>query len=206
MELPVAASRSLPVRGADLTYYPGFFPAGIPDLYFRELRDGLQWQQVPIVLFGKRMLQPRLVAWYGDPGVTYRYSGASFKATGWLDPLDAIRAALLRELGINFNSVLCNRYRDGRDSMGWHSDDEPELGARPKIASVSFGAERPFHLRAKDRQSTPVKLNLGHGSVLLMAGETQRNWQHSLPKLTRNCGERINLTFRQLAGPGGHLA
>ncbi len=198
LELSTRDSHSLPLAGASVTYYPDFFPANAADQYFDQLQAGLEWQQFPIFLFGRRLLQPRLIAWYGEPGLTYSYSGNNFIARGWLEPLNEIRQVLQQRLGISFNAVLCNRYRDGRDSMGWHSDDEIELGARPMIASVSLGATRQFRLREKNNKSHSVRLELSHGSVLLMGGDTQKNWQHCLPKTTRLYEERINLTFRRL--------
>ena len=201
LDLPAEQEQYLPLHGASVSYYPGFFPNEIADGYRAGMIEYLDWQQLPIVLFGKRMLQPRLIAWFGDPGVRYSYSGNHFEATGWIEPLGQIRRALQQRLGISFNAVLCNRYRDGRDSMGWHSDDEHELGAQPVIASVSFGAVRQFRLREKGNTSRSVKMELGHGSVLVMAGDTQKNWQHCLPRTKNACAERINLTFRSLPAP-----
>ncbi len=193
--------QTLPLAGARVTYHPEFFPPATADYYFKLLKTALDWQQVPIVLFGRKLLQPRLIAWYGDAGVAYGYSGNQFQADGWIDPLHEIKNILQQRLGIAFNAVLCNLYRDGRDSMGWHSDDEIDLGAKPVIAAISLGATRPFRLRAKNNSCQSFKLELDHGSLLLMAGDTQQNWQHSLPKIAGYCEPRINLTFRRLPAP-----
>lgn len=158
-------------------------------------------------------MQPRLVAWQGDPGASYTYSGLTLEPAPWSGAVAAIRdlvweaiegAAPAFAAGREpFNGVLCNRYRDGSDSMGWHSDDEGELGPEPLIASVSLGAARPFQLRRKDDKSIKHEVLLENGSLLLMAGGTQRHWQHQLPKRKRVGDERVNLTFRWVR-PNGH--
>ena len=151
------------------------------------------WKAESITLWGKQHLQPRLTAWHGE--ARYTYSGLT------LDPLPftplqlAIKAAVEAASGYRFNSVLLNYYRSGRDSMGMHSDDEPELGPRPVIASVSFGETRSFILKHKRSKET-VKLDLPSGSLLVMSGDTQRNWLHGINKSTRAIHPRVNLTFR----------
>jgi len=151
------------------------------------------WRQDSIVLFGKRHLQPRLTAWYGD--ASYTYSGLRLDPLPWTPLLAEIRAAVEAACGLHFNSVLLNYYRDERDSMGMHSDDEAELGPEPAIASLSYGATRSFVLRHKRNKRT-VKLDLHDGSLLLMSGSLQSNWLHGINKSTRSIGERLNLTFR----------
>ena len=154
------------------------------------------WKAEHITLYGRRHLQPRLTAWHGE--ASYTYSGLT------LDPLPftalqrEIKAAVEAATGRRFNSVLLNYYRNERDSMGMHSDDEPELGAAPAIASVSFGATRSFILRHKRSKQT-VKLDLEAGSLLLMSGETQKNWLHGINKQAQHCGPRVNLTFRYIS-------
>jgi alkylated DNA repair dioxygenase AlkB len=154
------------------------------------------WRAEYITLWGRRMAQPRLTAWHGQ--ASYTYSGLR------LDPLPftplqlLIKEAVEAASGQRFNSVLLNYYRDGRDSMGMHSDDEAELGPEPVIASVSFGATRPFILRHKRSRRT-VKIDLHAGSLLLMAGPTQAHWQHGINKTARLVGPRVNLTFRNIA-------
>ena len=159
----------------------------------------LDWQQHRLKLFGRECLTPRLCAWHGDPDARYGYSGQTLEPLPWNDPLAALRRRLETALDCAFNSVLANLYRDGADSMGWHSDDERELGAEPLIASLSLGAPRRFLLRhRRQRELDTLQLELGHGSLLVMAGATQRCWRHSLPKTRRPVGPRVNLTFRRV--------
>ena len=163
---------------------------------FARLRAETPWRQDSIVLFGKRHLQPRLTAWYGD--ASYTYSGLRLEPLPWTPLLAELRTAVEQACGRRFNSVLLNYYRNERDSMGMHSDDEPELGPEPAIASLSFGATRGFILRHKYNKRT-VKLPLNDGSLLLMSGTLQSYWLHGINKATRALGERINLTFRYIA-------
>ncbi len=162
---------------------------------FLALRGSLDWQQRSIMMFGKPVTQPRLVAFHGDPGLNYRYSGATLRAPGWTAPLLIIQERLLATLGIRFNSVLCNLYRDGSDCVGWHADSERDLGDRPTIASVSFGALRRFMLKPR-KEGRPVEFTPAHGSLLVMGGDLQKHWLHQVPRTRENVGERINLTFR----------
>ncbi len=165
--------------------------------YFDRLYRELAWQQTHITMHGKRLPVPRLDVWYGDAGRDYRYSGASFRALPWTGTLAEIKTDLEQRLKLGFSSALANLNRDGQDSVAWHSDDAPELGRNPVIASLSLGAERRFALRHKShRDLEPVRLDLPSGALLLMAGETQHHWQHQLSKTARTVGPRINLTFR----------
>nr|KAJ9632718.1 hypothetical protein H2204_007805 [Knufia peltigerae] len=147
-------------------------------------------------MFGNWVDSPRLSCWIGDPQARYRYSGAEFVPHPWPPRLSALRDRLQAEGLGRFNSVLLNRYRGGGDYMGWHSDDEPELGPAPLIASLSLGAARRFLLRRRDDTTRKAEFLLAHGDLLLMGGATQRHYQHALPKMARVQGERINLTFR----------
>jgi alkylated DNA repair dioxygenase AlkB len=167
---------------------------------FARLRDGIEWSQHEVVLFGRRMTSPRLSAWHGDPDARYAYSGIVHDPLPWLPVLLQIRARVETTLATRFNAVLANLYRDGRDGMGWHSDNERELGAMPVIASASFGAGRRFALRHR-RSGRRESLLLEPGSLLVMAGDSQRCWQHALPKTATACGPRINLTFRYVVAP-----
>lgn len=187
---------NLPDNGVH--YLPGWLPALEADRLYRTLQDGVSWQVHRIRLFGHWVDSPRLSCWMGDADAHYRYSGADFAPWPWLPALLPLRERLQQDCRSRFNSVLLNRYRDGRDSMGWHSDDEPELGERPVIASLSLGAPRRFLLRRRDDHSHKREFLLGHGDLLVMAGDSQRDWQHALPKTARPLGERINLTFRQV--------
>jgi alkylated DNA repair dioxygenase AlkB len=162
----------------------------------RLLRE-LAWQSEEILLFGRHVAVPRLVCWYGDPGATYRYSGVSHQPSPWHEVLADLRTRIEAFSGHVFNAVLCNRYRSGRDSMGWHADDEPELGERPFIASLSLGAERLFRIRHRGTGRT-LDVPLRDGDLLLMGGELQSHWRHCVPRTARPCGERINLTFRRI--------
>ncbi len=181
----------------DVRLYRDWWAPDQSQVYFDRLYRELAWQQTQITMHGKRLPVPRLDVWYGDAGRDYRYSGASFRALPWTETLREIKLELENRLGIGFNSMLSNLYRTGQDSVAWHSDDEPELGRNPVIASVSLGAERRFALRHKNRRDlAPVRLDLPNGSLLLMAGETQHYWQHQLSKTARSVGPRINLTFR----------
>jgi len=144
-------------------------------------------------------LQPRLIAWYGDSGGDYTYSGIRLQPLPWTGDLLNIKEHIEAIAKAKFNSVLLNYYRDNRDSMGFHSDDEPELGTQPTIASLSLGQERTFVLKHRTNQTLkPVRIRLASGSVLLMKGATQKNWKHAIDKEAKPCGPRVNLTFRQI--------
>jgi alkylated DNA repair dioxygenase AlkB len=187
---------------ADLTYLPSFFAADRERL-LEQLLSTTAWRQDVITLYGAPTPIPRLQAWYGDPGRTYTYSGIVLEPQPWTPALLEIRTAIEPEAGVRFNSVLCNRYRDGRDGVAWHADDEPELGAEPVIASVSFGAVRPFRFRHQRDPDLTYELELASGSLLLMRGPTQACWKHQIAKTAKPVGERVNLTFRVIVdGPG----
>lgn len=164
---------------------------------FEALKSEIAWRQEPIQMFGKRYMQPRLLAWYGDEGVSYRYSGIRHDPEAWSPGLASLRTRIEALSDARFNSVLANLYRDHRDSMGLHSDDEPELGSQPVIASLSLGEERVFRLKHRhDKSIRPIRLPLASGTLLVMRGDTQSNWRHEVPKQAKPCGPRINLTFR----------
>jgi alkylated DNA repair dioxygenase AlkB len=188
--------------GGELSWGAEFLPPEEADRAFTSLLAGVPWKQEHVVLFGRRIAQPRLSCWMGDPGAVYTYSGATFEPSPWVEAAAAIRRRLEAATGALFNSVLLNLYRNGADSMGFHADDEPELGDAPVIASVSLGATRRFVLRPRRRRgSTPtMRLPLDHGSLLVMRGETQKLWSHGVPKEPQVAGARINLTFRLLSG------
>lgn len=182
---------------AGFAYQPAFLSPVEADSLLRQLWQDVAWRQDEIVLFGRRVRQPRLVGWCADPGVVYRYSGLRLEPAPWPEPLDRLRVRLDHALGAQFNSVLLNAYRDGADSMGWHADDEPELGTDPLIASVSLGASRRFRLRP--RQGGPSSgIDLAHGSLLVMRDRSQADFRHAVPKTRRAVGLRINLTFREV--------
>ncbi len=184
--------------GADVRLWPRAFSADEADELLAALLTGIDWQQEDIVLFGERRRVPRLVAWHGDPGTAYTYSGTAHEPLPWAPTLQSIRDRVEALTSHSFNSVLLNRYRDGRDGMGWHADDEHELGHEPAIASVSLGATRRFKLRHRRQHDAVATIELAHGDLLLMAGGTQHCYVHALPKTTLAVGERINLTFRRV--------
>jgi len=157
------------------------------------------WRAEEVVIWGRKLPQPRLTAWYGDPGRSYAYSGILLQPLPWTALLLDIKTRVEAAAGSGFNSVLLNYYRDERDSIGFHSDDEPELGERPVIASFSLGVERTLTFKHKRlKQVGPVRLRLPSGSLLLMRGETQHCWRHGITKETQPCGPRVNLTFRTI--------
>ncbi len=181
-------------------YFSNFLNKPEADVLLQVFLEELNWQQSPILMFGKMVMQPRLTAWYGDPEKAYTYSGVRNEPLPWHPDLLILRELLMIKTKRNFNSVLANRYRTGEDSMGWHSDDEKELGVNPVIASISLGEERMFHIRKKNTSGDALKLKLEHGSLLLMKDNSQDNYQHALPKTKIRCNERINLTFRTIKG------
>ena len=163
----------------------------------------IPWRQERIRLFGKTYLQPRLICWMGDPGCSYAYSGKRYEPEPWHPLVAELRCRIEKIAGTAFSSVLLNQYRDGQDSMGWHADDEPELGDRPVIASLSFGVERVMHFRHRhDRDISAQRIALADGSLLIMRGDTQANWKHAIPKTRKPLGPRVNLTFRHIVHAG----
>lgn len=166
-----------------------------PDELLSRLVEDTHWRQETVTVFGRRHLQPRLTAWHGDR--RYAYSGLTLDPQPWTPLLQQVRAAVEEASRHHFNSVLLNYYRDGRDSMGMHSDDEPELGPNPVIASLSLGEERQFILKHK-RSGETLKFPLPSGSLLVMAGATQHHWLHGINKSSRKMGPRLNLTFRNI--------
>ena len=177
--------------------WPRFLSEQRAEQIFWQLAESLAWEQHAIRLFGRMVNQPRLTAFYGEPGVSYQYSSLRFSAIEWSGPLLDLACQVSEVAGERFNSVLCNYYRDGQDSMGWHADDEPELGDNPVIASVSLGASRRFDLKPKsDTTDQKHSIWLESGSCLLMGGDLQHHWLHQIPKTKRIHEPRINLTFR----------
>lgn len=186
------------IPDASILYFPEFFPADQANGMFQKLINGITWKQNTIKMYGKENPVPRLEAWYGDPGKSYTYSGITMQPTPWNDDLKIIKDSIEPVSGVIFNSVLINHYRDGKDRVAWHSDDEKELGRNPVIGSVSLGAERNFKLRHKQHRVNGLKkqITLRHGSLLLMKGSTQHHWMHEIPRTAKPIGPRINLTFR----------
>ncbi|MGI9295188.1 MAG: alpha-ketoglutarate-dependent dioxygenase AlkB family protein [Pseudomonadales bacterium] len=181
--------------GANVQLFPDLL-VDRSDEWFEALRKQIAWQQHRLTLFGKTLNAPRLSAWYGDPNAHYSYSNIQLLPKPWIRPLLDIKHIIEAISGEKFNSVLANLYRDGSDSMGWHADDEIELGAEPVIASVSLGAQRRMRWRHKKREFASQSTDLPNGSLLLMRGHTQREWQHCVSKVAKLSAERINLTYR----------
>lgn len=185
----------IPVEDGELAFMPQL-PLALPNAeVLQRLLDETAWREEMITVWGKQHLQPRLSAWYGE--ASYTYSGKTFTPLPFTPLQLQIKEAAERATGHRFNSVLLNCYRNERDSMGFHSDDEPELGPDPAIASVTFGEARTFILKHK-RLPRTVKLDLTDGSLLLMAGALQKNWRHGINKETKPRGLRVNLTFRRI--------
>lgn len=182
---------------AELGLDPTWLSRTEADALFEALLAGIGWEVHRIRMFGRQIDSPRLSCWIGDPGASYTYSRTRFQPHPWPATLASLRARLRETLDVDFNSVLANRYRDGRDAMGWHSDDEPELGPQPVIASLSLGATRRFALKPRG-EGGGLTLDLPHGSLLVMRGDTQTRYRHALPRTARPVGERINLTFRRV--------
>ena len=181
----------------DLCLIREFFDPSQGNEFLQALLAVDQWRQDAIKRGRKEIQLPRLTLWYGNSGKNYSYSGIRMKPLPWNEPLLKIKQAVDAEAGVKFNSVLLNLYRNERDSVAWHSDDEPELGKNPIIASVSLGATRRFVLRHKREKRFPkIELALSHGSLLLMRGPTQHYWVHAIPKSKNPIGPRLNLTFR----------
>lgn len=192
--------KSLPPDGR-LRVFENWLTGASADRMFNRLHAEIDWQARSIRMFGRIIEQPRRIAFQGDPGVVYRYSGDDYRAEAWHPLVEELRDRLAEEFGETFNSALINLYRDGADSMGWHADDEAELGANPTIASISLGEVRRFLLRQNEDRSRRCELNLRHGSLLLMDGDVQHAWQHQVPKTAKPVGPRINLTFRSIRDP-----
>ena len=189
----------LDIPDAEIYYSPSVDLGADPDLVLRDLMEQVPWRVEVINLWGKEYQQPRLAAWFGDADARYTYSGLSLDPLPWTDLLLTLRRHVEALAEASFNSVLLNYYRDHRDSMGMHSDDEPELGRNPVIASVSLGAQRTLVLKHKFRKELKsLQLPLDHGSLLLMKGATQHHWKHGINKISRPCGPRVNLTFRRI--------
>ncbi len=193
----------LPLPDAKVGLDPTWLGSGEADWLLADLLMTIPWQVHRIRMFGREVDSPRLSCWIGDPGADYTYSGTRFEPVSWSDSLQSLRTRFREQLHVDFNSVLANLYRGGHDRMGWHSDNERELGSAPVIASVSLGATRRFVLKRRDDPSIKLALDLPNGSLLVMAGHTQSHYRHALPATAKPIGARINLTFRRITN---HLA
>lgn len=183
------------IQNGEYLHINNFFVKSTSDNYLQTLLDTIDWKQEKMNMYGKEQLFPRLTAWYGDNDKPYSFSGISLQPKQWTKDLLEIKRKVETKVDASFNSVLLNRYRNGNDSISWHTDAEKELGKNPIIASVNFGATREFqlrHIHTKEKLS----IQLSHGSLLIMLGELQHFWQHQIPKTKKPVSERINLTFR----------
>ncbi|MBE9144931.1 alpha-ketoglutarate-dependent dioxygenase AlkB family protein [Planktothrix mougeotii] len=187
-------SQNLELPNAEVILYPRLFQP--PESYqlLTQLLNQIEWKHEPIKIFGKSVLQPRLTAYYGTQA--YTYSGVTMQPLPWNLPLLQIKEKIEPLVNTQFNGVLLNLYRDGQDYIGWHSDDEKELAPGAVIGSLSLGETRRFIFRRRDNHQIKVELNLGDGDFLIMGGETQKFWQHHVPKSAKSTQPRINLTFR----------
>jgi alkylated DNA repair dioxygenase AlkB len=185
----------------DFSYRPEYLPWKDAAALFKSLRNSVEWEQKELVLYGKLIPIPRMTAWFGDPEADYTYSGIRNEAKPWTSELSLLRDRISESLGLEFNSALLNLYEGGHHSVSWHSDDEPELGPSPTIASISLGATRRFRIRHKKTRETR-HIDAADGSLLVMSGSSQQEWEHCLPKVSRPIGERINITFRLFVRQG----
>lgn len=185
----------LPYQG-EAFLFTRFFTDPECETYFNVLLNEIEWKQEPIKIFGKEVMQPRLTAWYGDK--PYTYSGITMQPKLWTPALRTIQEKIETAAKVKFNTALLNLYRNGKDSMGWHRDNEKELGINPVIGSVSFGATRVFKLRHYISKKETQTIELTNGSFLLMSGSTQHHWEHQVTKTSKDVGARINITFRTI--------
>ncbi len=181
---------------ATIEYFPEFFDLTKSNQIFETLLKETPWQQDDITVYGKKYQQPRLTALYGNEGKPYSYSNIVMQPHGWNSVLTMIKEEVETVCQEKFTTVLLNLYRNGKDSNGWHADNEKELGKNPIIASLSFGASRAFHLQNNKNKNLKQKIILEHGSLLIMKDQTQHCWKHQIPKTAKEIGPRINLTFR----------
>ncbi|MDD3003645.1 alpha-ketoglutarate-dependent dioxygenase AlkB [Flavobacterium sp.] len=188
----------LSLPDAEIIYIPRFFKEKEADEWFNYLLQNIAWQQDSIKIFGKSHLQPRLTAFYGAENLNYSYSNLKMEAHSWSPELINLKNKVEQISDCTFNSVLLNLYRDGKDSNGWHADDEKELGKNPVIASLTLGSERFFHLKHNHLPAVKSKIKLENGSLLLMKGTTQHFYKHQIPKTQQMISPRINLTFRTI--------
>ena len=199
---PDLAARVKPLgKGSWIAYVAGWLPAADAAALQQRLTDEIAWEQRSISMFGQPILQPRLIGWGGD--LPYRYSGQTLEPAPIPAALSEVHAAVNEQVGVLFNHVLLNRYRNGQDAMGKHADDEPELGWEPTIAALSLGVRRRFVLESKGKPPRKRTVELANGSLFVMGGACQHRWYHGVPRQASIAEERINVTFRWLKGPPG---
>lgn len=194
-EEPSDPTEIIKIPDGEYIYIPNFYGKAKANSFLKAFIENIDWKQESMNMYGKQVLFPRLTAWYGDDDKPYSFSGITLQPKPWSTELLEIKKDIEPLSKVVFNSVLLNRYRNGNDSISWHTDAEKELGQNPIIASVNFGAERVFQLRHMDNKQK-IEILLEHGSLLIMQGALQHFWQHQVPKTKKITTERINLTFR----------
>ncbi|WP_461451863.1 alpha-ketoglutarate-dependent dioxygenase AlkB family protein [Mucilaginibacter sp.] len=177
-------------------YVPSIFSEEESNFYLQKFINEMPWQQKSVLMYGKEVITPRLTVWYGDPDADYSIFGTGSKPLYWTDELLTIKAKIEPLAGVKFDSVLLNYYRDGNDSVSWHSDNDGIPGRNRIVGSVSFGQERNFDIRKKDDHNIKYSVMLENGSYLLMKEGFQENWQHRIAKSNKPMKPRVNLTFR----------
>jgi len=188
-------NKTIKINNGEYIYIPDFYDTKTANSCFLSLLKTIKWEQQSMNIYGKTIPFPRLTTWYGDSDKPYTFSGITLQPHPWTKELLEIKKKIEPKAGVLFNSVLLNRYRNGSDSISWHTDAEKELGNNPVIASVNFGEERTFQLKHKITNER-INIALKHGSLLIMKGELQHFWKHQIPKTKKKINERINLTFR----------
>ena len=192
-------SSLIKANNLSVKYIENFFDFDQSQLYMKHLTNDIKWKREKIRMWGKEIVTKKRIAWYADEGKSYTYSGSTFYPVQWNEVLLEIKKRVEQHIRFQFNSVLLNEYKSGEVGMGWHSDDEKELGIDPIIASLSFGANRDFIFKHKtDKSFEKIKIHLKSGSLLIMSGSTQHFWKHSLPKRLKVRDPRVNLTFRKI--------
>jgi alkylated DNA repair dioxygenase AlkB len=189
---------SYPITNGELTYFSNAFNSLEADNFLKLIIDETEWKQPSLKIFGRKIKQPRLSALYADNKIPYTYSKFTHYGLPWKSNILKVKEKVQKITDLFFNSALVNYYRDGQDSMGWHSDNEPELGKAPIVASVSFGEARKFNLKHRSDKNLKESILLDHGSILLMSGDIQNNWLHQISKSKKSMGPRINITFRTI--------
>lgn len=184
----------LPQDGT-VNYYGKLFNQKEADYYFDTLISTIEWRNDEAIIFGKRIITKRKVAWYGEKSFEYTYSNTTKYALPWTKELLELKNIIEKETGETFNSCLLNLYHNGEEGMAWHSDGETDLKKNGAIGSLSFGAERKFAFKHK-QTNEKIQLILEHGSLLIMKDTTQTNWLHCLPQIKKVTTPRVNLTFR----------
>jgi alkylated DNA repair dioxygenase AlkB len=190
--------QQLRLPDADLEYIPDFLTKTVADMYYKLLLHDTNWRHDDITVFGKTYKQPRLTALFGESDQSYSYSNITMYPEPFTETLERLKQKVENQCSSTFNTVLLNLYRSGNDSNSWHADNEKELGINPTIASLSLGETRPFHFKHRKDKEHRYKINLKHGSLLIMKGAMQHHWLHQIAKTKRRVNPRINLTFRYL--------